>query len=153
MGFHVQTLNLRMSHELHYSIESSVEREAAWNFWSNVSNWATVDPGIDSVDLDGPFISGTQGVTRIPGSTPLHWHLAEVESGRNAVIEVFLPGAVVRFHWSFEDAALGGVQITQRVSLAGEGADDHLQGLEELKRELPAGMKRLVQAMESATAI
>jgi hypothetical protein len=90
-----------MSCEVHYSIESSVEREAAWNFWSNGSNWATVDPGVDSVDLDGPFITGAQGVTRIPELTALHWHLTEVESGRKA----------------FEDAAHGGVQITQRVTL------------------------------------
>jgi hypothetical protein len=140
-----------MAYHVQLSIESSLDRARAWNFWSNVTNWAKVDPGIQSVDLDGPFTSGTRGVTRISESAALHWQLAEVETGQKTVIEAFLPGAVVRFHWNFEEAPGDKVRITQRVSLAGERVEDYLQGLKELEQQLPAGMKRLVQAMESET--
>lgn len=50
-----------------HTIECSVSSEFAWDFWTNVSNWA-LDAELDSVDIQGPFVAGAQGVTqaRVP---------------------------------------------------------------------------------------
>ncbi len=38
----------------------------AWAFWTDVSNWS-LDPSLESVRLDGPFVAGTRGTTK-PGT-------------------------------------------------------------------------------------
>ena len=114
-----------MAYTFSHSITCSVSVKQAWQFWSDVDNWAVVDPSVESVSLDGPFIAGTKGKTETGGSVG-HWKLIEVHDGRGAVIEISLPAAVLRFHWVFEEL-VSGVQITQRVVLEGERAGDESQ--------------------------
>jgi hypothetical protein len=90
-----------------YSIACPVSRDFAWRFWSDVDNWARVDPAVESVEIDGPFDSGTCGVTHIRGGTPAAWRLIDVKNGESAIIEIAAPGAAIHFHWVFKESAMG----------------------------------------------
>lgn len=136
-----------MGYEFAHIIECPVGRDFAWRFWSDVGNWAAVDPAVESVTLNGPFAAGTRGTTKPLGSPPVGWELIEVQAGKSAAIGLSVPGAVVRFFWAFEDAASGGTLITQRVTLEGERAGDYLTGMAELERGIPEGMGSLVRGM------
>ena len=136
--------------EFEHSIECQIERDFAWKFWANVDNWAAVDPGVEWATLEGPFIAGTKGRTKPRGADPNDWELTEVEEGRRAVIEIALPGATVKFHWSFADMTGGGASVTQKITLEGERAAEYEEGMKLLEKGIAAGMENLVEAMVKA---
>ena len=45
-----------------HAMECSVPIELAWNFWTNIGNWA-LDADVESVELHGEFAAGTRGIT------------------------------------------------------------------------------------------
>jgi polyketide cyclase/dehydrase/lipid transport protein len=133
--------------EFEHSIECQVGRDFAWKFWTNIDNWAVVDPAVEWAKLEGPFIAGTKGMTKPRGADPNEWKLAEVEEGKRAVIKISASGAKVKFHWSFADLPGGGVRVTQKVTLEGERAAEYEQATKLLEKGIPSGMERLVEAM------
>jgi hypothetical protein len=139
-----------MSYEIEHIIECPVSRDFAWQFWSNIENWAAVDPAVESVKLNGPFAAGTKGTTKPRGSSPTEWELIEVQKDKSAVIELSVPGAVLRFLWVFESTTSGRTLITQRVMLEGERADDYVAEMRGLEKGIPEGMRSLVQGMVRA---
>src|SRR5436305_7799141 len=110
-------------HQAAWTFEHSVECDAtvefAWTYWTHVPNWR-LDTDVESVEIDGPFATGTRGRTHSKSSGVVNWEIVEAEPGR-AVIETALPGAVLRFCWRFEEAT-GGTRMTQRCLLEGEQA-------------------------------
>ena len=132
-----------------HALECSVPLEFAWNFWTNVRNWA-LDADIDSIEIQGSFAAGTCGVTHSKSSGGIGWRITEVVAPRKAVLEFPAPGAVAEFVWSFED--LGGrTRIKQRASLVGEQAARYADTVgASLAAGIPAGMRKLCEAMETA---
>ena len=139
-----------MNYEFEHSIGCPVSRDFAWRFWSDVGNWAVVDPSVEWVRLDGPFVSGSRGTTKPRGFDATEWVLSEVQDGGSAVIEVTARGAVMRFSWVFEESSSGGTRITQRVSLEGERAGDYVEAMKGFEEGIPAGMRSLAQSMVRA---
>jgi len=135
-----------MNWEFEHSVECQVSKEFAWQFWTSVANW-TLDTSVESVTLDGPFAAGAKGVTNPRGGNPIEWQLIEVQDGSGAAMEIALPGATVRFRWWFEDAADGGVRMTQQVTLEGERADDYAEGMKQLEWGIPQGMQKMAEVM------
>ena len=140
-----------MNYEFEHSIECPVSKDFAWRFWSDIENWIVVDSSVEWVKLEGDFIVGTKGFTKPRGAEPAEWELLEVEDGKSAVIGIFLPGAVLKFHWNFADSSsTDGVLISQRVTLTGEQTENYAEGMEFLKKEMPQGMQNLVKGMIKA---
>ncbi len=77
--------------EMAYSVETDASPAFAWNYWTNIANWA--DPPAE-FELDGPFAVGSRGVTRLPGREPLRDHPAqgshyrEATGGSSSVVRV-----------------------------------------------------------------
>ena len=140
-----------MVREFEHSVECPVSRDFAWRFWTNVANWS-YDVSVESVALDGPFVTGAKGVTNPRGGEPVEWRLVEVQDRCAALIEIALPGATARFHWRYEDAAGGAVRITQRVTLEGARAADYAEGMAMLESGIPQGMRKLAEVMARAAA-
>ena len=138
-----------MSWAFEHAVDCPVSRELAWRFWSTVENWL-IDVSVESVTLDGPFAAGSRGTTKPCGSDPVRWQITEVQDGHRAVIEINLPGAVIRFHWQFADLSDGATRITQRVTLEGERSADYMAGAAEFERGIPLGMQKLAEAMAGA---
>jgi hypothetical protein len=134
-----------------HSVECNVAREFAWNFWTDVSNWK-IDADIESVELNGPFTEGSHGTTITRSAGRIEWRIAGVKAQSEAVLEVPLPGAMGRFHWTFQD--LGGhTRITQRVSIGGEQAASFAEAMAAFESGIPAGMKTLCESMVRAAAV
>jgi hypothetical protein len=132
--------------EFETTIDCPVKRDFAWKFWTDVSNWPVVDPSAESVELHGPFAAGSTGRTKPAGSDSIDWKLIDVQDGTSAVVQIDLPEAQVRFHWTFEDSQTG-TRMTQRVTIEGDHADNYREGFEALRAGVPAGMKKLADAM------
>ena len=127
-------------------------REAAWRFWSDVANWAVIDPAVEWAHLDGPFEAGTSGQTKPVGEPPTRWRLVAVEPASRAVIELDAPGAVLRFTWTLRDDSRGATTLTQRVELEGDEAAQYLEAMKDLAENIPLGMHKLVSAIERSAA-
>jgi hypothetical protein len=133
-----------------HSVTVRAAREAAWRFWSDVANWAVVDPAVEWACLDGPFEAGTRGRTKPIGAPTTQWTLVAVEPATRAVIELTAEGAVLRFTWLLRDDQCG-TSLTQRVELEGEAAARYLGAMQGLAENIPLGMAKLVSAIEAAT--
>lgn len=130
-----------------YGIECPVAREFAWRFWSTVSNWA-LDSDVESVELNGPFASGSHGVTMSRSSGRIEWKLSNVQAEKGAVVEISVPGAKAQFEMLFEDS--GSVtRITQRIRIEGENA---LALGQALQQGIPEGMKKFCTKMAEAAS-
>jgi hypothetical protein len=135
-----------------FSLECAASREFAWQFWTDVRNWPVVDHSVETASLDGPFRSGAHGTTKPRGANTVHWQLEEVQEGHAAVVAIAVPGAALRFEWKFEDAGRG-TRITQRASYKGDKTEDYLPGIAlQLEKEMPAGMRKLAEAIEHAAS-
>ena len=136
--------------EMTHRVETDAPPEVAWKYWTNIENW--IDPPAE-FELDGPFVDGARGVTRIPGQSPMHWVIRDMHSPETATIEVQLDGARLSFEWGFTGLADGRTCLTQRVELWGENAAVYVPQLESILRvTLPEGMKKIADRMATAPA-
>ncbi len=88
--------------------------------------------------------------THSKSSGRIDWRVTEVVPPRKAVLEFPVPGAVAKFVWTFEDVSRR-TRITQRVSLSGEQVAMYADTVgPSLQAGIPAGMRRLCEAMEAA---
>jgi hypothetical protein len=100
--------------EMTHAVETSASPAFAWNYWTNVANWDD-PPAI--FQLEGPFVPGTRGSTRLPGQEPLHWFIREVTPPNAATIEMSFDGAALSFEWRFVGLSDGRTRLTQRIVL------------------------------------
>ena len=131
-----------------HSVECGVEVPFAWSFWTSVRNWA-LDTDIESVEINGPFVAGARGVTNSKSSGAMEWQIVEVAIGK-AIIEFPLSGAVGRFAWTFEQCPRG-CRISQLCTLEGDQAEAYANAVgPTLEAGIPAGMRKLCDAIEAA---
>jgi hypothetical protein len=132
-----------------HMLECSVPIEFAWGFWTNVKNWV-LDADVASIQLHGEFAAGTSGVTHSKSAGRIAWRITETVPPRKAVLEFPAPGAVAEFVWIFEDMGAR-TRITQRASFSGEQAALYADTIgPSLATGIPAGMRKLCEAMEAA---
>jgi hypothetical protein len=135
--------------EITHTVETSASPGFAWNYWTDVTNWA--DPPAE-FSLEGPFAPGSRGTTRLPGHEPLLWIVRDVAAPVSATIEMPLAeGAFLLFEWRFDATVNARTRLTRRIILAGEKADDFLGQAKAAFSTAPAdGMKKLAAAMAEA---
>jgi hypothetical protein len=132
-----------------HSVECKVDRKFAWQFWTNVSNWAEVDSSLASATLEGRFQSGAKITTKPRGGEIIHGQLQDVQDGCSAVVMILLPGAALRCAWKFEASGTGGTRITQQASIEGDRAPDYVStAAPQLEKGIPLGMRKLAETIE-----
>lgn len=129
------------------SVECAASREFAWQFWTNVSNWRVIDSAIEAAEIDGPFAAGAKITTKPSGQPSMVSEVVEVEDGRRAVIEIPIPGAVLKCFWAYEDFG-NGTRITQRMVIEGNSVDDYSAIEKMMEQTLPQSMQRVADAIE-----
>src|SRR5215831_12052677 len=134
--------------QLQQSVEVEVSPSFAWRWRTDVEYW--VDPPAQ-FQLDGPFASGSWGMTQVPGQEPLRWQLRDVRPTTGFVIDMPLDGAVLSFEWDFEPISNHGTRMTQRIVLLGDNATAYVNQVRAgFGSTLDAGMERLAEALVRA---
>jgi hypothetical protein len=137
--------------DMTHSVETDAPPDVAWKYWTNIENW--IDPPAE-FELDGPFVDGARGVTRIPGQPPLHWIIRELHPPETASIETQLEGALLSFEWRFAGLADARTRLTKNVALRGENAGVYVPQLDSILRmTLPEGMKKIADRMATAHSL
>jgi len=132
-----------------HSVECKVDRNLAWQFWTDVSKWAEVDSSLEYATLDGRFESGARITTKPRGGETIHGQLQDVRDGSSAVVLIQLPGAALRCAWKFEDSGIGRTRIRQQARIEGDRAPDYIStAAPELEKGIPLGMRKLAETIE-----
>lgn len=136
--------------ETTHSVDSHASLPFAWAYMTNVANW---DDPPATFELEGSFMAGSRGTTRIPGQEPRRWHVAEVNSLESYVLETELDRAAMSFEWRFGRLADGGTRLTQHITLKGKNAAAYVAQVQTaFTASLAAGMSKIVSAIERAEA-
>lgn len=108
-----------------HSVETGASAEAIFEIFRDVSRWPEWNPGVEQIDLDGSFATGTTGVMVMPDQGSLSFRLAWVGESQGFEDETEIPdaGVVVRVRHSLEPLAAGGTRITYRATVEGPAAD------------------------------
>ena len=138
--------NTETAWQFQHSVDCNTPRQFAWDYWTNIDNWN--DPPA-SFHLGGPFEVGSQITTSLPGQS-FHSVIRDVIADREAIIEMQLPGAILSFHWKFENVSENRTRITQRLVLSGPNAKSFIPQVRRFEESTPQGMKKLVAAIERA---
>jgi hypothetical protein len=136
--------------ECQRSVDVDVPRSFAWRHMADVGNWS--DPPAE-FGLDGPFASGSQGWTRMPGQPAHAWVLRDVEPERGYTVVggSFLDRAELIVYWRFDSVTDGKTRLTQRLELCGENAARYADDLRAaFEPNLEPGLKRIARLMEEA---
>jgi hypothetical protein len=138
---------MNMFWDLRHSVIADANRQTVWEFVSDIDNLARIEgDAVESMTLDGPFQTGTRGATKMWGQEPTNWRLTEVEPPERATYEMELPGAVVRFVWTYEELSDGRTRLTQHLVLEGPGAETYVPFMEEhFVGNIPKGMEKLAE--------
>ena len=102
------------------SRETSAAPDQVWRIWSDTKTWPGWNPDMASVDLDGPFASGTTGrmTTKSGGAHKIA--LQDVAEGRGfTLVSDGLPLTKLHFRCEIAPGASGGSRISQTVTFHG----------------------------------
>jgi len=106
------------------SVETVAAPDVVFAVLRDVARWSEWNQGVERIDLDGPFATGTSGVMVIPGQAPLGFRLPWVGEDQGFEDETPLADmdVVVRVRHSLQPLASGGTRITYRATVEGRDA-------------------------------
>jgi Polyketide cyclase / dehydrase and lipid transport len=134
--------------ETEHSVDTNASSSFAWKYMSHVTNW---DDPPAQFELDGPFVTGGWGTTKMPGQPAQRWQLRDVRPMESYTIEFPLDGATLLFEWRFNPLPDGRTRLTQHIALKGEDASAYLADVQgTFASNLAPGMSRIAMAIDKA---
>ena len=134
--------------EFEHSIYTIASRKDAWEYWSDVENHANMEPGVECIELDGSFVTGTTGRTIMRDYTQ-EWELTEVIERVRWKMTGFTPDGKgkLSFTWEFEDDETG-TRMTQRITANETLVAQYPDELQMIKDNAPSAMEKLAKELD-----
>lgn len=102
------------------NMEANASAERVWRIWSDVGTWPSWNPDVLSIQIEGPFASGTRGemTTKAGGKHAIT--LQQVQPGRSFNLETSpIPLGRFTFQCEVRPAGSGASTISQSISIGG----------------------------------
>jgi uncharacterized protein YndB with AHSA1/START domain len=81
------------------SVETAASPARVWQVWSDTTTWGQWNPNVTTMDMEGPFQSGSTGVMNTPSGQHHKMRLLDVQPGRSFALETnVVPGTTFRFN-------------------------------------------------------
>jgi hypothetical protein len=126
-----------------HSADSAASKEAVWQRYSDVTQWADWSPAIEWARIDGAFEVGAKGKSKARGAPAGGFRLVRVEPNAVFASTTWLPGARLVFEHFIEPRETG-VHITHRATLSGPLSALYTRRIRSLtEHSLPEGVERL----------
>jgi uncharacterized protein YndB with AHSA1/START domain len=101
------------------SVETAASPERVWKIWSDMSTWGDWNPNVSTMDWQGGFAQGTEGVMNTRAGQHHKMKLVEVQPGRFFALETsVVPGTRFRFNCRVEPSGAK-TKISQMVEVKG----------------------------------
>ena len=107
-----------------YGIETSATADAIWHIFMDVAGWKTWNAGIEHIEIDGPFSTGTWFTMKPPGEEPLRSQLVEVRENACFVDETRIGDLAITVAHRIESLGAGRTRITYAVEALGPDASE-----------------------------
>ncbi len=131
--------------QFEYSVYTKADRSMVWDYWTSMK-YHESEPGVERIELDGPFEEGTTGRT-ITEDTSHEWELTEVIERQRAVITGYTPDdGKLSFAWEFEDED-GGTRMKQRIVASGPFVKEYVDILQQMEADTPTAMRKLAETL------
>jgi Polyketide cyclase / dehydrase and lipid transport len=110
--------------ESEYSVQAQVAPESVWRVWADFENAASWNEGIESIELHGPFASGSEFSMKPVGREAIVMRLAEVAENVSFAEVAEANGLTIRVIHRVERLDGQRTRIAYRTEITGEGADE-----------------------------
>jgi hypothetical protein len=104
------------------AVETRAEPEAIWKAFQDVASWTKWNAGIERIEIEGPFASGTWFSMKPPGQDALRSRFLEVRENQGFVDETRVGDLVVTVGHRIEPLGTGRTRVVYSVDAAGPGA-------------------------------
>lgn len=134
--------------DFEYSINTRASRKTAWDFLSDMSNQVRMEPGIENIELDGAFATGTKGRTITKASTQ-EWELSEVVEEKRFTITGHTENGdmTLSFSWEFRDKGTG-AHLTQHIRATGPQLANYMETFKGMEEHVPKRMAVLKEELD-----
>jgi len=102
-----------------YGIETSATADIIWSIFRDVPGWRTWNAGIEHIDIDGPFSTGTWFTMKPPGEDPLRSRLVEVCENECFVDETRVGDLAITVAHRIESLGAGRTRVVYAVEAVG----------------------------------
>lgn len=127
------------------TLRTTASPERVFALWSDPSTWASWDPPVEKVVLDGPFRVGTSGTMVMAGGFEMPFELVEVRPDHGYLDVIRMGELEIRIDHVVE-AVDGGSLVTVTTDITGPGAE----GIGAMvTADAPAAVAALVAMAES----
>lgn len=107
-----------------HTVETDATPEAIWQLWADVGNWGAWNADIESVHINGPFVTGAE-ITMVPaGQDPVLLRIAEATVNELFVDEARIDGMLLRTTHRLEPVDPDRTRVVYRMEITGAGADE-----------------------------
>lgn len=101
------------------AVDTTATADRVWKVWSETSTWGEWNPNVTTMDLTGPFASGSTAVMNTPAGQHHKMRLLDVVPGKSFALETsVVPGTTFRFNCRIDSSA-GKTRISQMVQVKG----------------------------------
>lgn len=130
------------------TLRTTASPERVFALWSDPSTWASWDPPVERVVLDGPFRVGTAGTMVMAGGFEMAFELVEVRPDHGYLDVIRMGELEIRIDHVVE-AADDGSLVTVTTDITGPGAES-IGAM--VTADAPTAVAALVAMAESAAA-
>jgi hypothetical protein len=101
------------------SVVSTAPADKVWKIWSDTSTWGDWNPNVTTMELHGPFATGSTAIMHTKAGQHHKMRIVEVQPGRSFVLETnVIPGTTFRFNCRVEPVGAE-AKISQTVEVKG----------------------------------
>lgn len=101
------------------SVVSTAPADKVWKIWSDTSTWGEWNPNVTTMELHGPFATGSTAIMHTKAGQHHKMRIVELQPGRRFVLETnVIPGTTFRFNCRVEPVGAE-TKISQTVEVKG----------------------------------
>jgi hypothetical protein len=105
-----------------FSVETSAPVEMIWQMFRDVGTWKSWNSGIEWIEIEGPFATGTWFAMKPPGQDTLRSRLIEVRENECFVDETRVGELIVRVAHRIQRLGPASARVTYSVEAQGPDA-------------------------------
>lgn len=130
-----------------YAIETSATAAAIWSIFRDVAAWKNWNAGIEQIDIDGPFATGTWFTMKPPGEEALRSQLVDVRENVCFIDETRVGDLAVKVAHRIEPLGPARTRIVYAVDAHGPQASEIGPAVSADFPEVLASLARLAEAV------
>lgn len=125
-----------------FEMDVNSTSEKIWQAFIDTSNWKCWNPGVKSIKIEGPFLSGTWFSMELPEGDIIRSQLVDVSEGKHFIDETWVGETMVRVEHRIEISCPGQSKFIYTISTQGPDAQAFGEGISSDFPDVMAGLAK-----------